>query len=237
MYHVLARTHRLRDLCGALICLLFSLACPAQASINGNAPASANKSLIITGASYAQEWKTPALPGYTVINMASCGLITSEVRARFERDVIELKPDTVLIWGHSNDVVRSEPQDMTSTKKKAQENYEAMIEQARAAGITPILATDLTIPIPDTMKEKVLSFIGNVRGKTDYRVEKNTEIKALNAWLREYAKTHNVKLLDLERALASGNGTRKVEYTRKDNSHITAAGYEAITKYVVSQMT
>ncbi|HWK49105.1 MAG TPA: GDSL-type esterase/lipase family protein [Steroidobacter sp.] len=237
MYHVPARTHRLRALCGALIGLLFSLACPAQASVNESATASANKSLIITGASYAQEWKTPPLPGYTVTNMASCGLITSEVRARFERDVIEQHPDTVLIWGHSNDVVRSTPESMSATIKKAQENYEAMIEQARAAGITPILATDLTIPIPETMKEKLMSFIGSLRGKTDYRVEKNTAIKALNGWLRDYARAHDIKLLDLEKALDSGNGTRKVEYTREDNSHITAAGYEAITKYVITQLT
>nr|WP_298726363.1 GDSL-type esterase/lipase family protein [uncultured Steroidobacter sp.] len=235
MYHVPTRSVRLRTLCGALICLLYSLGCPAQASVNS--ATSTNKNLIITGASYAQEWRTPALPGYTVTNMASCGLVTSEVRARFERDVIELKPDAVLIWGHSNDVIRSTPEHMAATKQQAQENYQAMIEQARAAGITPILATDLTIPIPDTMTEKLLSFIGNVRGKADYRVQKNTEIKALNEWLRAYARAQNIKLLDLEKALASGNGTRRVEYTRADNSHITPAGYEAITRYVISQLT
>jgi lysophospholipase L1-like esterase len=126
---------------------------------------------------------------------------------------------------------------MAAAKKKAQDNYQAMVEQARAAGITPILVTEITIPIPDTMKEKVMGFIGSVRGKTDYRTQKNTEIKAVNVWLRDYAKTQQIKLVDLEMALDSGNGTRKVEYTRSDNSHVSPAGYEAITKYMVSQLT
>ncbi|WP_116813339.1 GDSL-type esterase/lipase family protein [Steroidobacter cummioxidans] len=235
MDQVPARTHRGRPLRGLLIGLLFSLACSVQASMN--TPASGNKPLVIIGASYVQEWETPELPGYSVTNQGVCGQRTSDVLARFVRDVIELKPHTVLIWGHSNDVVRSKPEHMAVTKRKAKENYEAMIEHARAAGILPILATELTIPIPDTLPEKLMSFIGSVRGKEDYRVQKNTEIKALNSWLRDFAKAENIQLLDLEAALDSGNGTRKIEYTRDDNSHISPEGYDAITKFVVSQLT
>ncbi|WP_161966195.1 SGNH/GDSL hydrolase family protein [Steroidobacter cummioxidans] len=201
-----------------------------------NPTASANRQMVLIGASYAQEWQNPKLPGYDVTNKGIGGQESSDLRARFERDVIALQPDTVMIWGHYNDVVRAKPENMAAAKRKAQENYQAMIEQARAAGITPILVTELTIPIPDTMKEKLMSFIGSVRGKTDYRVQKNTEIKALNGWLRDYAKAHNIKLLDLEKALDSGNGTRKVEYTRSDNSHVSPTGYDAIAKYVASQL-
>lgn len=235
MYELPARIPRLRILYGSLIVLLFSLTGTAQASADSNRVA-VNRTLVIIGASYAQEWAAPQLPGYTVINKGVCGNVTSDLRARFERDVIELNPHTVLIWGHSNDVIRSAPESMAATRKKAQENYQAMIVQARAAGITPVLTTDLTIPIPDTIKEKLLSFIGSVRGKADYRAQKNIEIKALNAWLRDYAKAQKIKLLDLEKALDSGNGTRAVEYARADNTHITPAGYAAITRYVISQL-
>jgi lysophospholipase L1-like esterase len=219
----------------ALLCLFISLVATAQAPMN--ATASANKHLVIIGASYAAEWQNPKLPGYTVTNKGIDGQESSDVRARFERDVLALKPDAVMIWGHYNDVVRAKPENMAAAKKKAQDNYQAMVEQARAAGITPILVTEITIPIPDTMKEKLMGFIGSVRGKTDYRTQKNTEIKAVNVWLRDYAKTQQIKLVDLEMALDSGNGTRKVEYTRSDNSHVSPAGYEAISKYMVSQLT
>lgn len=236
MHHVPVRTHRFRALCGGLICLLLSLASPARASVHATLTAP-NKYLVIIGASYAEEWHTPPLPGYRVINKGICGQETSDVRARFESDVIALKPDAVLIWGHNNDVLRSSPENMAATKQLAEENYQAMIEQARAAAITPILVTEPTLPIPDTIKEKLLSLIGTVLGKTDYRVQKNTEIKALNSWLRDYARAQNIKLLDLETALDSSNGTRKPEYAREDRSHITPAGYDAITRYVISQLT
>lgn len=202
-----------------------------------NSTASAPKHLVIIGASYAAEWETPKLPGYTVTNKGIGGQESSDLRARFESDVIALKPDTVMIWGHYNDVVRAKPENMAAAKKRAQDNYQAMIEQARAAGITPILVTELTIPIPDTIKEKLIGLVASVLGKNDYRTQKNTEIKALNVWLRDYAKAQKIKLVDLETALDSGNGTRKVEYTRSDNSHVSPAGYEAITKYVASQLT
>jgi len=221
------------QLLGALACLLFSLLSAAQAAMN----ATANKHMVIIGASYAAEWQDPKLPGYSITNKGIDGQESSDVRGRFERDVIALQPDVVMIWGHYNDVVRAKPENMAAAKKKAQDNYRAMVDQARAAGITPILITEITIPIPDTMKEKLMGFIGSVRGKTDYRMQKNTEIKALNAWLRDYAKSQKIKLIDLETALDSGNGTRKVEYTRSDNSHVSPAGYDAITKYVVSQLT
>jgi lysophospholipase L1-like esterase len=202
-----------------------------------NATASATKHLVIIGASYAAEWQTPVLPGYTVTNKGIGGQESSDLRARFEADVIALKPDAVMIWGHYNDVVRAKPENMAAAKKKAQDNYQAMIEQARAAGITPILVTELTIPVPDTMKEKLMGLVAGLLGKNDYRTQKNTEIKAVNGWLRDYAKAQKIKLVDLETALDSGNGTRKVEYTRSDNSHVSPAGYQAITRYVASQLT
>jgi lysophospholipase L1-like esterase len=228
------RHFRFSTMLGALTLLLFSLASAAQAPMNATAPAS--KHMVIIGASYAEEWQSPKLPGYTVTNKGVGGQESSDMRARFERDVIALKPDTVMIWGHYNDVVRAKPETMAAARKKAQDNYRAMVEQARAAGITPILVTEITIPVPDTIKEKLLGLVASVLGKSDYRTQKNIEIKALNAWLRDYAKAQNIQLLDLESALDSGNGTRKVEYARSDNSHISPAGYEAITRYVASQL-
>jgi lysophospholipase L1-like esterase len=232
MYPAPARTLRPRALC-ALICLLLSLTCAAHSS--GNAPSAASKYLVIVGASYAEEWHTPQLPGYIVINRALCGQVTSEVRERFERDVIELKPDAVLIWGHNNDVIRSSPENMEATKRIAQENLQAMTEAARAAGITPILVTEPTLPISTTITEKLRAFVGHLRGKIDYRAQKNIHIKALNSWLRAYAKAQNIQLLDFETALQSENGSRKEEYAKADHSHITAEGYAAINKYVASQ--
>jgi hypothetical protein len=40
-----------------------------------------------------------------------------------------------------------------------------------------------------------------------------------------------VQLLDLERALRGPNGSRKSEYTAADGTHISPAGYAALTQY------
>jgi lysophospholipase L1-like esterase len=195
-----------------------------------------NKHIVIIGASYAAEWETPKLPGYTVTNNGIGGQESSDLRARFERDVIALKPNTVMIWGHYNDIVRASADKMVAAKQKAQDNYRWMTEQARAAGIEVILVTEITIPIPDTLKENAMAWVAGLLGKQDYRSQKNEQIKAVNAWLRDYARSQNIKLLDLETALDSGNGTRKVEYAREDNSHVSPAGYQAITRYVAAQL-
>jgi lysophospholipase L1-like esterase len=195
-----------------------------------------NKHIVIIGASYAAEWETPKLPGYTVTNKGIGGQESSDLRARFERDVIALKPNTVMIWGHYNDIVRASADKMVAAKQKAQDNYRWMTEQARAAGIEVILVTEITIPIPDTLKENAMAWVAGLLGKQDYRSQKNEQIKAVNAWLRDYARSQNIKLLDLETALDSGNGTRKVEYAREDNSHVSPAGYQAITRYVAAQL-
>jgi lysophospholipase L1-like esterase len=204
----------------------------AQSTMNS----SAAKHMVIIGASYAAEWETPNLPGHTVTNKGIGGQESSDLRARFERDVIALKPDAVMIWGHYNDIVRAPADKMAAAKQKAQDNYRWMTEQARAAGIEVILITEITIPIPDTMKETLMAWVGDLLGKQDYRRQKNEHIKAVNVWLRDYARAQKLKLIDLETALDSGNGTRKVEYTRDDNSHVSPAGYQAITKYVAAQL-
>lgn len=199
-------------------------------------PAMNSKHMVVIGASYVAEWGTPTLPGYTITNKGVGGEESSAVRARFERDVLALKPDVVMIWGHYNDIVRASADKMAAARQKAQDNYRWMTEQARAAGIEVILVTEITIPIPDTLKETAMGWVAGLLGKQDYRRQKNEHIKAVNVWLREHARSQNIKLIDLEKALDSGNGTRKVEYTREDNSHISPAGYRAITRYVAAQL-
>lgn len=115
----------------ASLCLAFSLACAAQAPMNSTAA----KHLVLIGASYAAEWEQPRLPGYTVTNKGIDGQESSDLRARFEKDVLALKPDTVMIWGHYNDIVRASADKMAAARQQAQDNYRAMAEQARAAGI------------------------------------------------------------------------------------------------------
>src|SRR5690349_19771224 len=175
----------MRPILQACLTFVLLLTMPHSYAAESSMTTTHNKRMVLIGASYAAEWTNAQIPGYTVINKGIGGQQSSDLRARFEPDVIALKPDTVLIWGHYNDIVRAPANKMTEAKRQAQDNYRAMTEQARAAGIAVILATELTIPTPDTFKEKVMGWIGSLRGKQDYRQQKNEQIKAMNQWLRE----------------------------------------------------
>ena len=187
--------------------------------------------LTIIGASYAGGWGTPSLPGYTVTNKGVGGEDSSQVRARFARDVVAAKPDAVLIWGHINDIHRAPAGKVDEVKQRAKDNYRAMHAEAQAAGIKVLLATELTFSIGDGFFDGVMDRIARMRGKQNYRLVINGHVKEVNAWLRQYAREHGLTLLDLERAVDSGNGSRREEYDQEDRSHVNEAGYAVLTRY------
>ena len=192
--------------------------------------------LVIIGASYAGEWGEPQLPGFAVTNKGVDGETSTQVRARFEQDVVALQPDAVIIWGHYNDIVRVPADQAEQAKSAARENYKAMVAGARQAGIEPMLVAEITLPVPDSWTEALISWVAGLLGKQDYRSRINGHVKEVNEWLRDFARSEQVRLLDLERALDSGNGTRRLEFTRDDGSHVSPAGYAAITEYVRGQL-
>ena len=189
------------------------------------------KKLIIIGASYAADWGSPPLAGYAVTNKGVGGQESSAVLARFERDAIVAAPDTVLIWGHINDIFRAPRDQFDQAKQRARDNYRVMHERAKAAGITVILATEVTLTVGDSWVDEIRGFIGRLRGRENYRVMINNHVKDVNVWLRQYAARHRLVLLDFERAVDSGNGSRRENFSTDDGSHISPEGYQALTDY------
>ena len=192
--------------------------------------------LVIIGASYAADWKQPTLPGYTVVNRGRGGEVTDQVLARFDQDVVAAKPQAVLIWGHINNLHRA-PRDagFAPTVERIKADYREMVGRARRAGITPILATEVTLSEAVGLKNRIAAFIGHLRGKTGYAQKINAPVREVNAWLREYAKAEKIELLDIEKLFDDGEGFRKTEYTRDDGTHISEEGYVALTAYARRQ--
>ena len=56
---------------------------------------------------------------------------------------------------------------------------------------------------------------------------------AINQWLREVGGQEGLLILDFQRTLADAHGRRGREYATEDGSHLTAAGYDALTTYAV----
>jgi len=238
-------------------CIMLLICCAAAwaADIEDNQAMNEQRdgATVIMGASYARGWNPGELGGRDCINKGVDGEQSHEVLARFERDVLALEPRSVIIWGYINDIHRSERAAIEQTKERARQSFIEMIDLAHANGIEPIVATEVTIRNRDTWKELIAAMIGRLLGKESYQDFVNSQVIAamigrllgkesyqdfvnsqvleLNGWLRQYAEQNGLLLLDLQPLLSDRSGRRKREYATEDGSHITPAGYEALTSH------
>jgi lysophospholipase L1-like esterase len=189
------------------------------------------KHLIVIGASYVNDWGQPDIPGFVVTNKGIGGEETWRIAARFQRDALAFNPDAVLIWGHTNDFVRAPAHQYRSVKLRVLDSYRQMIVQARATQNTIILATDVTLPTAVTWREWIPALFAWIRGGESFQARINREIRSVNDWLRVTAAQENIPLLEFERTLNDERGGRKLEYSQNDRSHLSTAGYVAITEY------
>jgi uncharacterized SAM-binding protein YcdF (DUF218 family) len=188
--------------------------------------------LVIHGASYAGGWPLKQVGAVPVVNTGVAGQQSFEMLERFERDVVSKRPRAVIVWGFINDVFRSAPDKMDAALARVRDSYTRMVAIARASGIEPILATEVTVRPVDSWSETVMGPIGRLLGKESNAERINKHVLATNRWLMEYARQERLLLIDLQGTLSEASGQRRREFALEDGSHIPPAGYTAITAYV-----
>jgi lysophospholipase L1-like esterase len=187
--------------------------------------------VVVLGASYAGGWKLESLGGVPVVNRGLNGQESAQMLERFERDVVAAEPRAVIIWGFINDLFRAPPDGVDPALARIRENYTRMIALARTHGIEPIVATEVTMVSKDSWTEIAKSWMGALLGKESYQDRINRHVKASNLWLVDFAKQEGLIVLDVQRILADQSGQRRREFAQEDGSHITVAGYEALTSF------
>lgn len=192
--------------------------------------------IALLGASYMAGWKLRDVAGRPVINRAIPGNQTHEYVARFEADIAALHPCAVIIWGIDNDVIRAPRHETEEACQRVERNLAILIEMARARGIEPILATDLTLRPPARWYEPIAEVAGWLRGKEGYQQRINGHVIRLNGCIRQLAATMGTRLLDIYPLTADRRGRRKRAYAKRDGSHLTEAGYRAIERYAVPRL-
>ncbi len=185
--------------------------------------------VVILGASYAAGWKLADVDSVPVINAGIAGQQSFELLARFDAGVVAARPRAVVLWGFINDIFRAD--DVQRAMTRTRDSYTEMVKRARANGIEPILATEVTVRPPKTFTQSVMSAVGPLLGKVSYQDRVNEQVIATNRWLRELAQREGLLMLDLHAALADTNGRRRYEFATPDGSHISPEGYEALTVY------
>jgi len=189
------------------------------------------RSIVIIGASYARGW-TDFLPrNITIINKGVNGEQSFEMLARFRKDVVDEHPDVVIIWGFINDIFRSTRVEIDPTLERTRRSIAEMVDLARANGIKPIIATEVTIRGRSGIKEAIAAWIGRITGVESYQDYVNRQVLITNQWTREFAREKGIALLDFQPLLADGEGRRKKEYAKDDGSHLSEAAYTRLSRY------
>ena len=144
-------------------------------------------------------WLMQAHPEWTVVNQGVNGERSDQVRARFERDVVALEPEAVVIIAGVNDVYQGRP------VTHVVEGLRAMYDGAKAAGI-PVVA-------------------GSIIPYNTATPEQNARMREINEWIRATAAADPAIQFVDTRAAAASPGDLDRLFESPDDLHPSPAGY------------
>lgn len=179
---------------------------PANATLPSAAPNEAR--VVFYGDSITDAWGSNGgtfFPGKPYINRGISGQTTPQMLVRFRQDVIDLRPQAVVILAGTNDIAGNTG---PMTPQMTEDNFRSMADLAKANNIRVIFASIL--PVADYPWRKGL--------------EPAPKIRALNAWLSQYSASHALTYLDYYAAMADPDGGMKPGISI-DGVHPNAKGY------------
>ena len=145
-------------------------------------------------------------PGKPYVNRGISGQTTPQMLVRFRQDVVLLKPKVVVLLAGTNDIAENTGKE---TLEDIGNNIASMSELARANGIRVVLCS--VLPASDFHWHRGL--------------EPAPKIRALNAWIKEYAAKNGFIFVDYYSSMANTEGGLKAELS-PDGVHPNKAGYD-----------
>ena len=156
--------------------------------------------------------------GYDIINKGQNGDITSNILARFERDVISHKPSAVLVLSGTNDFIYQ-----VSTPSGVMNNMVKMIELAKRNSIDVLLMTPLLVD-PSMAKQNWIP-------DADYNMV-NENLKSLRNLMLDYDKENGVKIIDAQEKFTQLYTDNNISDYLLDGLHPTVLGHEAMARFL-----
>lgn len=167
--------------------------------------------VVFLGDDHTGRWGQGAakfFPGKPYFNRGIPGQTSPQMLVRFRQDVITLRPKIVVIQAGTNDLAGLTG---PATLPMIAENFESMVDLAKANGIRVVLAS--VPPVCDcTEKQTQKRPVGKIMG--------------VNEWLKDFAASSGSVFLDFSPAL--GGRTLKKEMTL-DGFLLNDAAYDAMT--------
>jgi acyl-CoA thioesterase I len=173
-------------------------------------PAVSETRVVFFGDSITEGWSRDGrfFPGKPYVNRGISGQTTPQMLVRFRQDVVALRPKVVVILAGTNDVAGNTG---PSTPEMIEDNLASMAEIASANGIRVVLASIL--PAFDYPWRPGL--------------QPAPRIAAVNEWMKEYARAHQLVYLDYYAAMVDSRQGLRQEYGT-DGVHPSKAGYDVM---------
>jgi len=179
-------------------------------------PAPGEARVVFMGDSITEGWgrkesatssdRAEFFPGKPYINRGISGQTTPQMLVRFRQDVIDLQPKAVVMLAGINDIAENTGK---TTLRDIENNIASMSDLARANGIRLVLCS--VLPASDFPWHRGL--------------EPAPKIRALNAWIKDYAATNGFVYVDYYSSMSTSEGGLKPEMGL-DGVHPNKAGYE-----------
>lgn len=164
--------------------------------------------IVFMGNSITQGWGKERPEFFKENNIANRGIggqTTPQMLIRFTPDVIDLKPQVVVILAGTNDVAGNTG---IASEKMITDNLKAMAQLAKANGIKVVLSSILPVYQYAWRKE----------------VKPVEKIAAVNKWIKQYAKENGHVYLDYFPAMADQRDGLKAAYSG-DGVHPNEQGF------------
>lgn len=184
---------------------------------------SVDRAVVLFGDSRIETWyPKPYSDNYTFINAGVTGETTTEMRRRFERDVVAHKPDYVMIQAGVNDLTASVTKGI-----KAPEKLITTMHQNLEHFISTLEAQNIDVIVSSILPAKHL----NLKRKIFWHDRLNEEIQLANTKLRATAELLDADWLDLDPLFLDQSGD-PINTLYFDTLHINFEGYDVLNKHL-----
>lgn len=210
--------------------ILSALSCAAALAAgdwaNFGRYAEANKAVskpplaVLMGDSITDAWPKKTPDGFfaknNIVGRGISGQVTSQMLARFRRDVLDLKPKYVAILAGTNDIAQNQGY---IAVENVFGNIVSMVEIAKANGVIPIVCSVLPA------------------NKYPWRQEIKPAplVKKLNEMLKAYCEKNSVKYVDYYTPMADDKDGLPKKYAN-DGIHPTPEGYVVMEKILLPEL-
>ena len=189
---------------------------------NATVPAGTKGRVVFIGDSITEGWGVKGTPGFfnndKMVERGISGEVTAQMVLRFRRDVIDLKPKTVVILCGCNDIALNQGE---YNEDYTFGNIVTMIELAKANKIRPILCS--------VLPAAAFPWRQDVTDSAE-------KVASLNARLEAYAKKNHIKWVDYFSPMLAPDGrSLNPDYTN-DGIHPILPGYEVMESIILKAL-